>query len=1405
MPRRSQAPRDEAADIQRSGGRWRLRNWRLRTRLLAALLVPVLAMLGFAGLRVESNLAEAGDYAAATERVRVDDTVANLVHELQRERDLTVRYVAGGRQGRPVEVLRQRERVDTARGEFEKTLTAARPDLPDEAVEDFRQWERGLEGLAAARYAGQHSAQPAGQVLAAYNDRVAGLLDMGGQAAVDTSDRELASTYLAAGSLARVKDALSIRRALVGEALASGTASPALRRALSGADVQVADARNNHAKFATPAQRRLLDEELNPRVEATSGTVTAVLNGDLSADPATWDRQATHAVDAAKRAEDALRDDVRDRSAALASEARSDALIDGTVILGVLLLAGLLAMAITRSLLRPLRTLRNSALDVAHYRLPEAVKGILADPDPRPEDAHRRSVEPVRVYSREELGQVARAFDAVHGQAVRLAGEQAMLRENVSSMFVNLSRRSQDLVERQLTVLDRMEEHEQDPDVLGGLFELDHLATRMRRNSENLLVLAGQDVGRPLPGAVAAEEIIGAALSEVEHYQRINVATTPQIGVRGEIVGDLVHVISELFENATDYSPGDSPVSVVSAVTQDGEWRIDITDRGAGMPETEIHRANMRLAEVPDVDVEVSRRMGLYVVARLARQHDIRVWLSAADLMGLTATVVVPAALVRQADSSPQESPVALEEATTTGQQSGQERPSSVVFRPEPQRRPATALPAEPEPSEPLAAADEPEDGPASAPVGRPVPDGGPRREAVAELFTDPYAEAGTFGVPARMPEQAPFAEPDAVGHPEAVASDDAVEPEDAPEPEDTVVPEDMAEPEDAVEPEVTAQAHATARGGEAEPSGSANLGPVLPRRMPAVSEVLADESGDTGDAGATDFADHPVQADGVEQVAGPAAPTGNQDPRFQDVGSQDAGSQETRSQETRHQETRSRDAQSPDAASPDAQYGDSRYGDLQQDQPRYEAPQHEPAFGEGVRGAEPEHGRAGRGGSAEQPASLRRPVRRPGAVPAADESLTEEIPLVPGGAETGRAAAFGTREADWEDDRDVASAARPPVPESAAEVTDGLTAPVPVIEDPDADRDGERAAAVDDVAADGAQDVPALGRAPAATGTDAPATSGADRETAVGPTAEPAPGRGARRRREPDLEPAEQTDVSAWGPGPTWPMRDDDEPGATPQPQPTSGSVPAPGDSAEAALGDDAPTDRMAAYRRLMTRWFEPGGDPQDWLLDSAEQGGAVPDRAEYVGAEYDNAQYTGAEYARADRGGSTTGPAGARPNGSDHGEWHRRGGTPEAVRNGDVRSQPPGPGGGSAVTGSSGTVPESTVPDGPVQQGAGSEDALPGHSDPDPALEPERGDLAPEVPGHDGRADRNGAASTGSEPVGSADDDVEAGVRNGYGTDGGRRRRQPAFIDRSPEAIRERMSGLQRATALARHGRSR
>ena len=203
---------------------------------------------------------------------------------------------------------------------------------------------------------------------------------------------------------------------------------------------------------------------------------------------------------------------------------------------------------------------------------------ILADPDPA--EAAKHAVEPVAVFTLEETGQLARSFDAVQEQAILMATEQALLRDNINSIFVNLSRRSQALVERQLNLIERLEQDEQDPEQLASLFELDHLATRMRRNSESLLVLSGTGLSRQLNRPVPVAEVVGAAVSEVEHYTRVEVAIAPEVAVQGRAVSDLMHLIAELVDNATFFSEPEKKVTVRMAMTRKKELAIQITDRG---------------------------------------------------------------------------------------------------------------------------------------------------------------------------------------------------------------------------------------------------------------------------------------------------------------------------------------------------------------------------------------------------------------------------------------------------------------------------------------------------------------------------------------------------------------------------------------------------------------------------------------------------------------------------------------------------------------------------------------------------------------------------------------------------------------------------------------------------------
>jgi signal transduction histidine kinase len=323
-------------------------------------------------------------------------------------------------------------------------------------------------------------------------------------------------------------------------------------------------------------------------------------------------------------------------------DSHAAALREIAIIGGIALVALILLLVVASSILKPLRVLRASAFDVADRRLPAAIE-LLRTSDGRSGSV---KIEPVPVYSREDVGQVARAFDAVHSEAVRLATEQAALRANVNDMFVNLSRRSQSLVERQLRLIDELELGEQDADRLGALFRLDHLATRMRRNGENLLVLAGAELRQRSGEPVPILDVLRASVSEIEDYQRVTVQPPPRANIAGRAVNDIVHLVAELLDNATSYSDPESHVTLSARMTDYGGLVIEICDEGTGIPRARLVEINQRLSAPPPVDVSVSRQMGLFVVGKLASRHGITVELMSPDGSGVTVTVTLPPELI---------------------------------------------------------------------------------------------------------------------------------------------------------------------------------------------------------------------------------------------------------------------------------------------------------------------------------------------------------------------------------------------------------------------------------------------------------------------------------------------------------------------------------------------------------------------------------------------------------------------------------------------------------------------------------------------------------------------------------------------------------------------------------------
>ena len=262
-----------------------------------------------------------------------------------------------------------------------------------------------------------------------------------------------------------------------------------------------------------------------------------------------------------------------------------------------------------------------------------------------------RGVEPIGVDSTDEIGRVARAFDQVHQEAVRLAGNEAMLRGNVSAMFISLSRRSVPLIDRLTRMIDELEQNEDDPDRLSSLFAMDHLVTRMRRNSENLLVLAGEEPVRKWSEPVPLADVARAATSEIEQYSRIVLNIQPGIVVSGQAAADVVHLLAEILENATMFSPRDTPVQLTGQEVSTGGVLLEVRDAGIGIPPDRLAEMNWRFDNPPLVDVSVSRHMGLFAVSRLAARHGVRVRLQAKEPQGVSALVWLPASLTGRESS----------------------------------------------------------------------------------------------------------------------------------------------------------------------------------------------------------------------------------------------------------------------------------------------------------------------------------------------------------------------------------------------------------------------------------------------------------------------------------------------------------------------------------------------------------------------------------------------------------------------------------------------------------------------------------------------------------------------------------------------------------------------------------
>ncbi len=333
-----------------------------------------------------------------------------------------------------------------------------------------------------------------------------------------------------------------------------------------------------------------------------------------------------------------LLDGIDEQLATSADDARRSAVISGALLLAALLATILLAFLVSKLLLNPIRRVREGARDVAHEQLPEAVARIRAGHDPGP-------ITPIPVTTNEEVGQLARAVDDLHEQAVTLASGEARLKTQVSEMFITLSRRNTSLINQQLGFIETLEKDEEDPQRLESLFRLDHLAARMRRTADSLLVLADAPTHTSADDDLTVASALHAATAGVQDYRRTRVGSASSALIRDVASADVVHLLTELVDNALAYSGPTTVVQLSSSSTTNGV-RVEIEDSGLGIPGRELATYNETLRAGGDVTPETARRMGLFVVSRLAERHGISVSLERNAHNGTTAVVLIPSSIL---------------------------------------------------------------------------------------------------------------------------------------------------------------------------------------------------------------------------------------------------------------------------------------------------------------------------------------------------------------------------------------------------------------------------------------------------------------------------------------------------------------------------------------------------------------------------------------------------------------------------------------------------------------------------------------------------------------------------------------------------------------------------------------
>jgi signal transduction histidine kinase len=603
--------------------RWSLKNWPVRWKVFAIVLVPLILAGTFGGLRIYANAVEARDLQQAADRAEIVPSVVSYMNALNGA-------ILAGEGGDTQAAI---SAFDSSRADLQRRLD----DTPGISSDVRKGVKSMLDGGQAQvnKTAGANNVPLIDRVttyvpiLLTAEDAITGLVRVDDQRIL----AEATGIARAVGSRGQM---------MMEQLVVNGGGElpdPELRSRLvtvAGTEPSTLFGMSQVLGIGSQEAKQLQREYIQRTALLSDPNVPIVGNADLLRSLQNTDQIAAQLID---NTVPAMTGAVADK----ASAARTEAIRDSAIVIGAILVALLLVLLVARSLVRPLRTLRDSALRVAHDDLAREIDRVRSGKEPG-------AVEPIPVHTTEEIGQVAHAVDELHEQAIFLAGEQSRLQLQVGDMFETLSRRSRSLVDQQLTLIDRLERNEEDPDRLESLFKLDHLAARMRRNGANLLVLAGANPPRDQADAVPVAALINAAASEVEDYARVVTATVPDSEVVGSIAGDVVHLLAELLDNGLRYSPPISQVRVSAVHTGNGGLVIEVSDIGLGMTESDLRVANTRLQSGGEVTPYTARHMGLFVVGRLAQQHGLvvrlRSTIAGEPNSGTTAGVYIPAELI---------------------------------------------------------------------------------------------------------------------------------------------------------------------------------------------------------------------------------------------------------------------------------------------------------------------------------------------------------------------------------------------------------------------------------------------------------------------------------------------------------------------------------------------------------------------------------------------------------------------------------------------------------------------------------------------------------------------------------------------------------------------------------------